>query len=69
MMQFMKRPKLTRTEKDFLSILYLMHSKMIWYVSVKILKDRELAEDAVQITFEKIIKKFPCLGIFMIWTG
>ena len=42
MMHFMKRPKLTRAEKDFLSILYLMYSKMIWYVSVKILKDREL---------------------------
>ena len=64
MMQFMKRPKLTGQEKDLLSILYLMHSKMIWYVSVKILKDRELAEDAVQITFEKIIKKVSLLRDF-----
>ncbi len=64
MMQFMKRPKLTGQEKDLLSILYLMHSKMIWYVSVKILKDRELAEDAVQITFEKIIKKISLLRDF-----
>ncbi len=68
-MQFMKRPKLTHSEKDFLSILYLMYGKMIWYVSVKILKDRELAEDAMQQTFEKVIKKIPCFVIFMIWTG
>lgn len=60
-MQFMKRPKLTHSEKDFISILYLMYGKMIWYVSVKILKDRELAEDAMQQTFEKVIKKISLL--------
>ena len=64
MMQFIKRPKLTNSEKKFLSILYLMYGKMIWYVSVKILKDRELAEDAVQQTFEKIIKKVSLLYDF-----
>lgn len=64
MMQFMKYPKLTRSEKDFLSILYLMYSKLIWYISVKILKDRGLAEDAVQITFEKIIKKISLIRDF-----
>ena len=63
-MQFMKYPKLTRSEKDFLSILYLMYSKLIWYISVKILKDRGLAEDAVQITFEKIIKKISLIRDF-----
>ena len=63
-MQFMKRPKLTHSEKDFLSILYLMYGKMIWYVSVKILKDRELAEDAMQQTFEKVIKKISLLRDF-----
>lgn len=60
----MKRPKLTSSEKDFLSILYLMYGKMIWYVSVKILKDRELAEDAMQQTFEKVIKKISLLRDF-----
>lgn len=64
MMQFMKRPKLTHSEKDFLSSLYLMYGKMIWYVSVKILKDRELAEDAMQQTFEKVIKKISLLRDF-----
>ena len=60
----MKRPKLTSSEKDFLSILYLMYGRMILYVSVKILKDRELAEDAMQQTFEKVIKKISLLRDF-----
>ena len=60
----MKRPKLTHSEKDFLSILYLMYGRMILYVSVKILKDRELAEDAMQQTFEKVIKKISLLRDF-----
>lgn len=60
----MKHPKLTDSEKTFLSILYLLHGKLLWYVSVKILKDRDLAEDAMQQTFEKIIKKVSLLCSF-----
>lgn len=64
MIQFMKHLKMTSSEKDFLSLLYMVYGKMIWYVSVKILKDRELAEDAMQQTFEKVIKKIPLLHDF-----
>lgn len=64
MMQFVKHPKLTNSEKDFLALLYLMYGKMLWYVSVKILKDRDLAEDAMQQSFEKIIKKAALLWSF-----
>ena len=60
----MKHPKLTNSEKRYISILYLMYGKLLWYVSVKILKDRDLAEDAMQQTFEKIIKKVSLLQGF-----
>ena len=63
-MQFLKRTKLTQEEKNFLSILYTMYSGLMWYVSVKILKDRGLAEDAMQQSFEKIIKKAALLRGF-----
>lgn len=63
-MQFLKRTKLTQEEKNFLSILYTMYSGLMWYVSVKILKDRGLAEDAMQQSFEKIIKKVVLLRGF-----
>ena len=60
----MKHPKLTNSEKRYISILYLMYGNLLWYVSVKILKDRDLAEDAMQQTFEKIIKKVSLLQGF-----
>ena len=41
-----------------------MYGKLLWYVSVKILKARDLAEDAMQQTFEKIIKKVSLLQGF-----
>lgn len=63
-MQFLKHPRLTSTDKHYLSILYLMYGRLLWYVSVKILKDKDLAEDAMQQTFEKVIKKVSLLRSF-----
>lgn len=63
-MQFLKYPRLTNTDKHYLSILYLMYGRLLWYVSVKILKDKDLAEDAMQQTFEKVIKKVSLLRSF-----
>ena len=63
-MQFLKPPRLPSTAKHYLSILYLMYGRLLWYVSVKILKDKDLAEDAMQQTFEKVIKKVSLLRSF-----
>lgn len=41
-----------------------MYGRLLWYVSVKILKDKDLAEDAMQQTFEKVIKKVSLLRSF-----
>lgn len=55
---------LSFSDKRFLEKLYRRECRRMWYVSVKILKEKELAEDAVQTTFEHLIKKVSLLRGF-----
>ncbi len=43
-------------EYNFVENLYIQYAKLMYAAANKILNDRNLAEDAVQISFERIIK-------------
>lgn len=56
--------ELTFSEKVFLEKLYQREFRRMWYTAVKILHSKELAEDAVQTTFLKLIQKVSLLKSF-----
>ena len=55
---------LTAAQKEYLETLYQLNSRRLWYIAVKILHDKELAEDAVQQVFEKVVHKVALLMSF-----
>ena len=52
----------TPEEKDKFEELYLKYNRLMKYVSNQILKDEQLAEDAVHIAFMRIIDNFQKIG-------
>lgn len=56
--------KLTKAEKKFLEELFKEQSKRMWIMAIDILKDRQMAEDAVQSSFVKLIEKVKLLMNF-----
>lgn len=58
---FLSAFHLLPNEKKFLDNLFQSQSKRMWLLSVDILKNKEMAEDAVQSSFIKLIEKISLL--------
>lgn len=55
---------MSRAERNYMENLYESQKTHVWYMSVKILKIRTLAEDCCQMVFMKLIGKIPLLMSF-----
>lgn len=58
------KPQLTSQQKMFIEKVYERESRRMWYSAYKILNNKELANDALQMAFEKVIKKVELLMTF-----
>lgn len=61
---FLALINLPSNEKKFLEQIFKSQSKRMWLLSVDILKNKEMAEDAVQSSFTKIIEQVSLLMEF-----
>lgn len=64
MLIFLSTTTLSEDDKKFLENLYVKQGRRMWFIAVSILKDKEKAEDAVQSSFIRLIKKASLLRSF-----
>lgn len=67
MLIFLELSKLSETEVNYFELIYQSEVKRMWLLCNDILKNKDLAQDTVQIAFEKIIGKLSLLQKFEDW--